>query len=95
MIEFQSNNTRCSHRSQTLTAHYSAEVKPDPSQLKRGRLRIHPERRRDPELQCRQVVKEKDSQDRVMGVRRRMVFGSVAQLRKRFPQTAHHQSPGA
>lgn len=74
-----------------LTAHYSTEVKPDPSQPKRGRPRIHPERRRDPELLYGQVVKEKDSQDRVMGVRRRMIFGSVAQLRKRFKQTPFHQ----
>lgn len=74
-----------------LTAHYSTEVKPDPTKPKRGRPRIHPERRRDPELLYGQVVKEKDSQDRVVGVRRRMVFGSVAQLRQRFQQTPFNQ----
>ena len=74
-----------------LTAHYSTEIEPDPSHPKRGRPRIHPQRQRDPELMYGQAIKEKDSQDRVVGVRRRMVFGSVAQLRKRFEKTPLNQ----
>lgn len=74
-----------------LTKHYSTEVPPDPTQPKRGRPRKQPERKRDPDLLYGQAVKEKDSQGRVLGVRRRMVFGSVAELRARFEETPLNQ----
>jgi hypothetical protein len=74
-----------------LTKHYSTEVQPDPTKPKRGRPRKHPERRRDPDLLYGQAIKDKDSGGRVVGVRRRMVFGSVTELRKRFEQTPLNQ----
>ena len=74
-----------------LTKHYSTEVQPDPTKPKRGRPRKHPERRRDSDLLYGQAIKDKDSGGRVVGVRRRMVFGSVTELRKRFEQTPLNQ----
>lgn len=74
-----------------LTNHYSTEVQPDPTQSKRGRPHKQPERKRDPDLLYGQAIKEKNSQGHVVGVRRRMVFGSVAQLRNRFEQTPLNQ----
>ena len=76
---------------QPLTEHYSTEVQPDPTKPKLGRPRTHPERRRDPDLLYGQALKDKDSRGRVVGIRRRMVFGSVAELRKRFRETPLNQ----
>lgn len=67
-----------------LTKHYSTEVQPDQSKRKRGRPRKWPERKRDPNLRYGQVIKEKDSKGQVIGLRRQMVFGSVAELQEAF-----------
>lgn len=76
---------------QPLTKHYSTEVQPDPTRPKRGRPRKHPKRWRNPDLLYGQAIKDKDSRGRVVGVHRRMVFGSVAALRKRFEQMPLNQ----
>ena len=80
-----------------LTKHYGTEVQPDPTKPKLGRPRKQPERRRDPDLLYGQAIKDKDSRGCVVGVRRRMVFGSVAEFaeavrRDATQPTAHHQS---
>lgn len=76
---------------QPLTKYYSTEVQPDPTKPKCGRPRTRPERRRDPDLLYGQAIKDKDSRGRVVSIRRRMVFGSVAELRKRFRETPLNQ----
>jgi len=76
---------------QPLTKHYSTEVQPDPTKPRRGRPRKRPERKRDPDLLYGQAIKVKDSRGHVKGVRRRMVFGSVAEMRARFEELPLNQ----